>query len=182
MDVQTVKQRGTLEDAYTAIQRAGRVKSTVDSLAKSMKGLVDLRILKSEQDFLLHAIFEGQPPVPVYLTGDGSKRLVELASAILGVDPEGVFLLEEPECFQHPRHLRELASLLIESAKAKRQIVMSTHSIELVDLLLGAAEAEGLDYPFVHRLRLVDGKLSSVVLNREQATVARQDLLEDLRA
>lgn len=182
VDVQTVGQRGTLEDAYTSIERAGRVKTVVQSLAKSMKGLVDLRILKSGQDFLLHAVFDGQPPVPVYLTGDGSKRLVELASAILGVDPDGVVLLEEPECFQHPRHLRELASLLIESAKAKRQIILSTHSIELVDLLLNAATDEGLDYPFVHRLRLIDGKLSSVVLNREQATVARQDLLEDLRA
>jgi len=66
---------------------------------------------------------------------NGSKRLVELASAILGVDPDGVVLLEEPECYQHPRYLRELASLLIESAKTNRQIILSTHSMELVDLL-----------------------------------------------
>ena len=182
VDVQAVRELGTLEDAYTSIERVGRVKSVVQALGRSMKGLTDLRILKSGEDFILHAIFEGQPPVPVYLTGDGSKRLVELASAILGVDPDGVVLLEEPECFQHPRYLRELASLLIESAKANRQIILSTHSIELVDLLLEAAEAEGLDYPFVHRLRLVDGKLSGVVLNREQAMVSRKDLLEDLRA
>ena len=182
VDVQTVRERGTLEDAYTSIERVGRVKSVVQALSKSMKGLADLRILKSEEAFILHAIFDGQPPVPVYLTGDGSKRLVELASAILGVDPDGVVLLEEPECYQHPRYLRELASLLIESAKTNRQIILSTHSIELVDLLLEAAEVEGLDYPFVHRLRLVDGKLSGVVLNREQAMVTRKDLLEDLRA
>jgi len=182
VDVQAVRERGTLEDAYTAIERVGRVKSVVQALSKSMKGLVDLRILKSGDDFILHAIFDGQPPVPVYLTGDGSKRLVELASAILGVDPDGVVLLEEPECFQHPRYLRELAALLIESAKTNRQIILSTHSMELVDLLLESAEAEGLDYPFVHRLRLVDGKLSGVVLNREQAMSTRKDLLEDLRA
>lgn len=91
-------------------------------------------------------------------------------------------MLEEPECYQHPRYLRELASLLIESAKTNRQIILSTHSIELVDLLLETAEAERLDYPFVHRLRLVDGNLSSVVLNREQALLTRKDLLEDLRA
>jgi hypothetical protein len=182
VDVQAVRKRGTLEDAYTSIERVGRVKSVVQALSKSMKGLADLRILKSGEDFILHAIFDGQPPVPVYLTGDGSKRLVELASAILGVDPDGVVLLEEPECYQHPRYLRELASLLIESAKTNRQIILSTHSIELVDLLLEAGEVEGLDYPFVHRLRLVDGKLSGVVLNREQAMVTRKDLLEDLRA
>jgi len=182
VDVQAVRELGTLEDAYTLIQRVGRVESVVQALTKSMKGLVDLRILKSGEDFILHAIFEGQPPVPVYLTGDGSKRLVELASAILGVDPDGVVLLEEPECYQHPRYLRELASLLIESAKTNRQIILSTHSMELVDLLLEAGEEERLEYPFVHRLRLVDGKLSGVVLNREQATVTRKDLLEDLRA
>jgi energy-coupling factor transporter ATP-binding protein EcfA2 len=182
VDVQTVRKLGTLEDAYTSIERVGRVESVVQALSKSMKGLADLRILKSGEDFILHAIFDGQPPVPVYLTGDGSKRLVELASAILGVDPDGVVLLEEPECYQHPRYLRELASLLVESAKTNRQIIISTHSIELVDLLLETAAAEGLDYPFVHRLRLVDGKLSGVVLNREQAMVTRKDLLEDLRA
>jgi len=182
VDVQAVRERGTLEDAYTSLERVGRVKSVVQALSKSMKGLADLRILKSGEDFILHAIFDGQPPVPVYLTGDGSKRLVELASAILGVDPDGVVLLEEPECYQHPRYLRELASLLIESAKTNRQIILSTHSVELVDLLLEAGEAERLDYPFVHRLRLVDGKLSGVVLNREQAMATRKDLLEDLRA
>lgn len=182
VDVQAVRERGTLEDAYTSLERVGRVKSVVQALSKSMKGLVDLRILKSGEDFILHAIFDGQSPVPVYLTGDGSKRLVDLASAILGVDPDGVVLLEEPECYQHPRYLRELASLLIESAKTNRQIILSTHSMELVDLLLEAGEAERLDYPFVHRLRLVDGKLSGVVLNREQAMLTRKDLLEDLRA
>jgi len=66
VDVQAVRELGTLEDAYTLIQRVGRVESVVQALTKSMKGLVDLRILKSGEDFILHAIFEGQPPVPVY--------------------------------------------------------------------------------------------------------------------
>jgi len=182
VEVQAVRERGTLEDAYTSITGAGRIRSVVEALAKSMKGLTDLRILKAGDDFILHAVFEDGPPVPVYLTGDGSKRLVELAAAILGVAQDGVVLLEEPECYQHPRHLRELAALLVESAKAGRQIILSTHSIELVDLLLDVAAGEGLRYPFVHRLRLVDGRLSGVVLNREQATVSRNDLFEDLRA
>jgi energy-coupling factor transporter ATP-binding protein EcfA2 len=182
VDVATAYAFGALEEAYSTIAHVGKDQEVVRALAKSMTGLTDLRILKSNDDFILHAMFDNATPVPVYLVGDGSKRLIELAAAVLGVDPGGVVLLEEPECFQHPRYLREVARLLVEAAKAERQIILSTHSIELVDLLLEAAEKTDLDYPFVHRLRLVDGKLSGVVLHREQALASRQDLFEDLRA
>jgi hypothetical protein len=180
VDVQAARSVGALEDAYTSIDHAGRLKEVVLALATSMPSLTDLRIQKAGEHFILHAMLSDGPPVPVYLIGDGSKRFIELAAAIVAVDPGGVVLLEEPECYQHPRYVRELAALLVASAKAGRQTILSTHSIELVDVLLGAAE--GLPYPFIHRLRLVGGTLSSVALTREQARVSRHDLLEDLRA
>jgi hypothetical protein len=171
-----------LEDAYTAIEESGWLAPVVRALAKSMRGLVDLRILKKGREFLLHCVFEDGHAVPMYLAGDGSKRLIELALAMRGIGEGGVALIEEPECYQHPRHLREFASFVMESAKANRQVVISTHSIELVDLLLEAADAQGTDYPFVHRVRLVEGTLSGIVLDRARATFSRKELLEDLRA
>jgi uncharacterized protein len=190
VDVQAVRPQGALEEAYSSIERAGKVKVVVEAMKRAMSCLNDLRILKTDGEYILHAIFEGQKPVPIYLTGDGSKRLVELAAAILGVDERGVVLLEEPECFQHPRYLRELVDLLLFSAEQNRQIILSTHSIELVDLLLEAGEEKkavekidgGRPFPIVHRMRLVDGKLGATMLDRAQALASRKDLLEDLRA
>lgn len=146
-----------------------------------MPGLSDLRILKSGSDFLLHTFCGKPPPVPAYLAGDGLKRFLELAAAIVDTK-DGVVLLEEPEAYQHPRYMTELVALLLNAAKSGTQIILSTHSIELIDLLLHAPEAEGLAYPTVHRLRLVDGKLAAVTIDREKAISARDDLLQDLRA
>lgn len=181
VDIEAVRGAGALEDAYTRIDEARRLPMMVKALARSMPGLADLRILKVGSDFLLHAFSKDGPPVPAYLAGDGFKRFLELGAAVLDVR-KGVALLEEPESFQHPRYLAELATLLHLAAREGTQIILSTHSLELVDLLLLAPEAEGLPYPAVHRMRLTDGKLRATTLEREDAARAREDLLEDLRS
>ncbi len=181
VDVEAVRGRGALEDAYTLIDEAGQLAKIVKALSRAMPSLTDLRILKVGQDFLLHTFFSSGPPVPAYLAGDGFKRFLELAAAALNVR-KGIVLLEEPESFQHPRYLEELATLLHLAAKEGTQVVLSTHSVELIDLLLQAPEAEGLAYPAVHRLRLVEGKLRATTIDRESAVIGRRDLLEDLRA
>jgi predicted ATPase len=181
VDVEAVRIAGALEDAYSRLERAGRVEQVVHALQRSMPGLTDLRILKSGPDFILHALLGKGRPVPAYTAGDGFKRFLELAASSLDVE-RGVVLLEEPEAYQHPRYLRELTSLLHQAAKGGMQVILSTHSIELIDLLLHAPEADGLDYPTVHRLRLVDGRLSATGLSRSQAITTRDELLEDLRA
>ncbi len=181
VDVEAIRALGALEDAYSRIERARKVEAVVRALQRSMPRLKDLRILKSGSDFLLHTFCGDTQPVPAYLAGDGLKRFLELAAAIVDT-PNGVVLLEEPEAYQHPRYMTELVALLLNAAKSGTQIILSTHSIELIDLLLHAPEAEGLAYPTVHRLRLVDGKLAAVAIDREKAISARDDLLQDLRA
>jgi predicted ATPase len=181
VDVEAVRVSGALEDAYTRIDETGQLGKVVKSLGRSMLGLTDLRILKVGAEFVLHTFFESGPPVPAYLAGDGFKRFLELAAAAVGT-PKGVVLLEEPESFQHPRYLQELATLLHLAAREGTQIILSTHSIELIDLLLHAPEAEGQTYPAVHRMRIFDGKLRATTIDREHAVIARDELLEDLRA
>jgi len=181
VDVNAVREVGALENAYSELERAGQVDSVIHALRGSLAGLTDLRILKADQDFVLHAVMQDPPPIPVYATGDGFKRFLEVAAAMARPEP-GVVLLEEPESYQHPRYMRELATLMFLSARAGTQIILSTHSLELIDCLLSAPEAVGLSYPSIHRFRLVRGELSAVVLDRESALSARQDLLEDLRA
>lgn len=181
VDVEAVRASGALEEAYTRIDQTGQLGKVVKSLRRSMPGLTDLRILKVGTDFVLHTFFESGPPVPTYLAGDGFKRFLEVAAAAVSTT-KGVVLLEEPESFQHPRYLQELATLLHLAAREGTQIILSTHSIELIDLLLHAPEAEQQAYPAVHRMRLFEGKLRATTLDREHAVIARDELLEDLRS
>jgi predicted ATPase len=183
VDVEAVRGPGALEDAYTDIERAGRVETVVRALQRSMAGLRDLRILTSRDRFILNTFYEANhpPPVPAFVAGDGFKRFLEVAAATAGT-PKGVVLLEEPESFQHPRYLQELATLLHLAAREGTQIILSTHSIELIDMLLLAPEAEGQTYPAVHRMSLYEGKLRATTIDREHAARVRDDLLQDLRA
>jgi predicted ATPase len=180
-DIRAMWGPGGIEDAYSRIEQAGRVESVVRALQRSMPGLTDLRILKSRSDFILHAMYAKERPVPAYAAGDGFKRFLFLAAAAMHAE-EGLALVEEPESFQHPRYLEELATLLLLAAKDGTQIILSTHSIELIDLLLHAPEAEGLTYPTVHRMRLHEGKLRAVAIDHEHALTGRDELLQDLRA
>jgi len=181
VDVLVVRSENALEDAYTEIDRAGRLKAVVAALRASMPTLEDLRILKEGDDYVLHTFTSDGARVPSYLAGDGFKRLLELASVLADL-PNGVALLEEPECYQHPRYMRELVALIQHAVASKTQIILSTHSLELVDALLGADWPAEATYPTVHRVRLTDGVFSGTALSREQARVAREELVEDLRA
>jgi predicted ATPase len=181
VDVNAVRGIGALENAYSELEKTGQLKRAIQALSSSMTGLTDLRILKADQTFVLHAVMQDPPPIPVFAAGDGFKRFLELAASMVSPEP-GVVLLEEPESYQHPRYMRALATLMLLSARAGTQIILSTHNIELIDCLLSAPEAAGLAYPSVHRFRLAKGELSAVALDHQSALNARQDLLEDLRA
>jgi predicted ATPase len=181
VDVGAVRSARALEDAYTTIDNAGRLDAVMRALSAAMPDLADLRIHKVEDDFVLHTVTKSGERVPTYLAGDGFKRLLELAAALADL-PNGVALLEEPECYQHPRYLRELVALVQHAAANRTQVIVSTHSLELIDALLHADWPADAAYPSIHRLRLVDGELRSTALTRAQALAARDELAEDLRA
>jgi energy-coupling factor transporter ATP-binding protein EcfA2 len=180
VDVEAIRATGSLEDAYTRIEKAGRLPQVVRALRSSMSELSDLRILKVNDDFVLHTFAGGHAPVPAFLAGDGFKRLLNITATICDID-HGVVLLEEPESFQHPRYLRELAELLRAATARGTQVILSTHSIELIDLLLGSDEHTDEPWPTVHRLRLIAGELRSVTVSARDVRTLRHELVEDLR-
>lgn len=179
IDVNAVRASRALEDAYSAIEQTGSLSVVIDALRTSMPNLRDLRILKIEDEFILHLFVDEGPPIPAYLAGDGLKRLLAIAASISKA-AGGVVLLEEPECFQHPRYLRELVRLLANAVQSNTQVVMTTYSSDLIDLLLRHEPA--FEDMVFQRLRLVDGELKTTALRRDMARVARNELLEDLRA
>lgn len=183
VDLDAVRSGTALEDAYSALEGVRRVPQVVAALGGSMAGLTDLKILKVGGDYVLHAIAGQSTPTPVYAAGDGFKRLLQVAAALYSNHANTV-LLEEPECFQHPRYLGELVRMLRGAAADGQQVILSTHSIELIDRLLGTVDDHpgGEDWPTVHRLRLTAGVLRATTLSAAQARAAREELLEDLRA
>lgn len=184
VDVIAVRKGPDLEDAFSDIQRSRTsIKQIIASLQKAMPGLTDMQILKSAvtNEFVLHTFRGDEPPVPVYVAGDGLKRYLTIAAACVDTNAPSVALLEEPESFQHPRYLAEMVAFLVKTASPDHQIVLATHSMEFIDLLLEAASDEA-PFPTVHRLRLNDGVLSATTLTHTQAKDARTELLQDLRA
>jgi len=182
VDVEAVRAPGALEDAYSKLEKQRRVARVVQSLQRAMPTLTDLRILKVDEDFVLHAIHGDAPTVPTYLAGDGFKRFLEVAAQVYDAGKGGVVLLEEPESFQHPRYLTELAVVLRDAVALGTQVILSTHSMELIDLLLQRPEGDVGPLPTVHRLRLTDGVLRAVAVSGESARYAREELAQDLRA
>ncbi len=180
VDVEAVRASGAIEDAYSQLEKAGALKRITTALRRSMPKLADLRILKVDDDFILHTMFDDAKPVPAYLAGDGFKRLLQLAAGVTSREPK-LAILEEPETFQHPRYLGELADIVRASVEAGSQVVLSTHNLELIDALLGDGSSDR-SYVSVHRLRLVDGELRSTALDADTARNARAELAEDLRA
>jgi energy-coupling factor transporter ATP-binding protein EcfA2 len=171
-----------LEDHLTVIEKGGGRAAIVDALRCSLPGIVDLRILKEAEQFVAHASFEKGPPLPLYVMGDGAKRLIAIAASIFG-DIDATVLLEEPEAYQHPRYLREIVAMISTYASRGTQYVMTTHSIELLDMLLDETERRGANAPSlaIHRTKLIDGELFVTTLDASTARNLRHSLLEDLR-
>ncbi len=92
--------------------------------------------------------------------------------------------MEEPELHQHPSNLCVCARAIVESVRTGNQVVLATHSLELLDYLLAElddderADAAMLS---VIRTKLNDGVLTTSCILGQDAAAARLDLEEDLR-
>jgi hypothetical protein len=82
--------------------------------------------------------------------GDGFRYAVNILA--LGVLLEGTALLvEELETHQHPESLRKLTQALFELAKEQDlQLFLTTHSLELIDYAMEAAQERGIDLKLHH--------------------------------
>ena len=84
-------------------------------------------------------------PVSESLAGDfsllaegfGTNSLVQLLFEVVRAVPGATVLIEEPEIHLHPKAQADLASVLVEQAKAaSKQIIMTTHSEHVAGRLL----------------------------------------------
>lgn len=71
-------------------------------------------------------------PIPATRLSDGTIRFLCLAAVLLHPHPPPLICLEEPEISLHPDVLKDFADLLVDAA-TRTQIILTTHSVELVD-------------------------------------------------
>ena len=118
--------------------------------------------------------------IPIGVAGDGVQALVQLATEFAAL-PGGSVLVEEPEVYQHPAALRLTARVLLATMRRGVQIILTTHSLELIDMLVEEAGPEDIPQLSLFTLALENGVLRSGRIAGHQIAAARSDVAEDLR-
>lgn len=127
------------------------------------------------------ALVRDHNALPLGFEGDGVAAFLQIAIEAILVEPGGLVLIEEPEVFLHPKAISVVASLLLELMREGRQIVLTTHSLELIDSLLGRAAEGDLDQISLFNLRPTVGATKFVAWQGRQIEHIREKVGDDLR-
>lgn len=113
----------------------------------------------------LIVLFENHS-VPLDAQGDGTRAAMRCLMLLTALK-QTLFILEEPECHQHPGSLEKFALAVCKLAKQNEvQLMISTHSGECVKAFLKAAEAANSEGAVFH-LSLTDGVQTARRLDTE---------------
>ena len=168
-----------LHRIWSAVIREGRRDQVHNLLAELIEGFERLEIIAlTDQDFALAVTKEGSA-VPVSLSGDGIQAFTQLALET-AVAPGGLVLIEEPEVYQHPRAIWQTAKALLANMRRGVQIVLTTHSLELIDAILAEVGSD-IDQLALMNLGLHHGELRTDLRRGEEIQFSRSTLENDLR-
>ena len=128
-----------LAAALLTIERIGAATTLADCVADAFDG-AELSV--AEDDDGTCRLWLSQPglrrPLGAAELSDGTLRFLLLAAALLSPRPPGLLVLNEPESSLHPSLMPALAALVTDAA-TRSQVVVVTHSAELVRGLQGSA-------------------------------------------
>ena len=77
--------------------------------------------------------------------------------------------------------MRQSVRAILAAVRRDVQVILTTHSLELIDLLLAESSAEDLERLALYRLQLEDGVLRSYRLPGSEVAFARTEIGNDLR-
>ncbi len=167
----------------SALIESGRLKDVIGVLNEVVPGLRDIRILTEHSDAtdrpIVHLVFDAYS-IPAALAGDGIHALLQLGLELISMSA-GTMLLEEPEAFQHPGAMRQTARVILAAVRRNVQVILTTHSLEFIDVLLAEANDEDVEKLSLYRLELNRGRLISVQSLGPQVAFCRGDIERDLR-
>ena len=168
-----------LHELYTESARTGHREEAKAMIAEVVPGMKDVEILTEAEKPILYLIYE-KHGVPAVLAGDGIHALVRVALELASC-PDGVVLFEEPEVHQHPRAMGQTIRAVLAAVRRDIQVVITTHSLELIDYLVAESSEEDLEKLSLYRLGLKNGRLISVRHAGSEVAFARGDIDRDLR-
>lgn len=168
-----------LHELYTKAVQHGRRREAIGIISEVFPGVSNVEILTEHGEPILHLVFEDYS-VPASLAGDGIQSLLRL-SLELAASGGGVALLEEPEVHQHPGAIRQSARAILAAVRRQIQVVLTTHSLELIDALLAESSDRDLADTSLYRLQLPNGSLKYSRLPGPDVAFSRAEIEDDLR-
>jgi predicted ATPase len=111
----------------------------VELLRELAPGFDDLSVIPEGGQLQLY-LHEGNLSVPAHRLSDGTLRYLCLLAILLGDDPVPLIAIEEPELGLHPDMLPTLRDLFV-TASEKTQLIVTTHSTQLIDAMTEHAES-----------------------------------------
>lgn len=118
--------------------------------------------------------------LPIAAFGDGFRRVLTYALAVIRCRHGGVLLIDEIETAIHYSALRNVYRWLVKACTAHRvQLFATTHSLEAIDALLEATPEE-MDTSF-YRLHEERGDIQVVRFDEPELRALRQDFGDEVR-
>lgn len=166
---------------YSELVTQGKRQQLKQLLKQLIPGFADVELLTTKSGRpTLYMIDKEDRAINVNLLGDGLVGFVYLALQLM-TRQEALLLLEEPEVHQHPGLLFETARNLLETMREGKQVVLTTHSLELIDGLIHYASPDDLRRMGVIRLKKDGDDIFVTQRQGEDLKFDRETLYEDLR-
>lgn len=167
------------EAAYSDLVRGQHEAELNAVMSRAIKNFEGLTILVESDDRSQLYIKIAGSAIPLAAAGDGAVAIANILMNIAGEDDETIFI-EEPENYLHPRAMLEVAQALADSARRPGpQFILSTHSLEFIDMLEQSARCDNTLAVF--NLELEDGELRAHRFDASEVSEMRADLELDLR-
>lgn len=169
-----------LNDAYSETVRQGRKREVMALLQLLVPDVENIEILTEDDGTPTLYITKDTGSLPVGLAGDGVQSFLQIALA-LAAQPDGLVLVEDPEVYLHARAIQQTARALLASMRRNLQVVVTTHSLELVDHLVQQSDEADLARISLFSLRLEGGELKSSRHAGRDVTSVRSAIENGLR-
>lgn len=170
-----------LHQLYSQAAVMGRKSEAVALVKAVVPGLQGIEVLTDEDRPYLALSFANRAG-PAALEGDGVHALIRVCLELASVG-QGLVLMEEPEIHQHPGAIQQTMKAVVAAVDRGIQVVLSTHSLEVIDSLLGhlGDDEDRLERLSLYRLKLAGGSLSSSRLTGSDVKLSRDQIEADLR-
>jgi AAA ATPase domain len=170
-----------LDFAWGQVDLAGQQAKILELMRPLVPGLQNLVIVPQLPARNVVYLMKDSGSVPVSFSGDGIQASLQVLLELAYIRAGGCALVEEPEVFQHPRSLIQIAQALVEAVRNEIQVVVTTHSLDLIDAIVGTLDPGTLEKSVLLRLALKAGRLGAVSWRGHEIAYARDQVGEDLR-